>query len=277
MNSTVPRLATLTVLGMLTAAAAADGTVTFDGGPAGWSISGRDTIDADGGNPGANMHGILIDVFGADTRSDSDPDFLGDLTRFGPFTLSIDIKVNSIDFFGTQVPRTLIVDLRDYVDGPYPWVSVWYELGVLTSDRPGWIRYSVDIADPNADTLPPGWGGYGDEDAFGNPRLPANRTFASVLRNVDEVSFTTFVPGYFYGFTNFDIQVDNIHIGQPLGDACPACPADYNQDGGVDGGDVESFFTDWENSAGCADTNADGGIDGGDVEAFFVVWQAGGC
>jgi subtilisin-like proprotein convertase family protein len=61
------------------------------------------------------------------------------------------------------------------------------------------------------------------------------------------------------------------------GGGCPACAADYNQDGGVDGGDLAAFFPDWQNSATCADVNQDGGIDGGDLEAFFVVWQAGGC
>lgn len=55
------------------------------------------------------------------------------------------------------------------------------------------------------------------------------------------------------------------------------CAADYNQDGGVDGGDVEAFFNDWSSSIGCADVNIDGGIDGGDVEAFFIVWSNGGC
>ncbi|MBL9000501.1 MAG: hypothetical protein JNK25_05130 [Phycisphaerae bacterium] len=53
------------------------------------------------------------------------------------------------------------------------------------------------------------------------------------------------------------------------------CPADYNGDGGVDGGDVEAFFTQWEASEGCSDTNQDGGVDGGDVEAFFTAWEAG--
>ena len=28
------------------------------------------------------------------------------------------------------------------------------------------------------------------------------------------------------------------------------CPADYNQDGGIDSGDIESFFMDWE-AGGC--------------------------
>jgi hypothetical protein len=59
--------------------------------------------------------------------------------------------------------------------------------------------------------------------------------------------------------------------------ACPPCAADYNQDGGVDGADIASFFPDWEASASCADVNQDGGVDGSDIEAFFNVWAAGGC
>jgi hypothetical protein len=63
----------------------------------------------------------------------------------------------------------------------------------------------------------------------------------------------------------------------PTGPVCPPCAADYNQDGGVDGGDISAFFPDWEASATCADVNQDGGIDGGDIEAFFAVWENGGC
>jgi hypothetical protein len=57
----------------------------------------------------------------------------------------------------------------------------------------------------------------------------------------------------------------------------PACPADFNEDGGIDGADVEAFFAAWEAAEPGADTNQDGGIDGGDVGAFFEAWQAGGC
>ncbi len=63
----------------------------------------------------------------------------------------------------------------------------------------------------------------------------------------------------------------------PSGSTCSACPADFNQDGGVDGGDVASFFLEWEASGPCADVNLDGGIDGGDVATFFSSWEAGGC
>ena len=59
--------------------------------------------------------------------------------------------------------------------------------------------------------------------------------------------------------------------------APPPCPADYNQDGGVDGQDVDAFFADWENGEMLADVNQDGGIDGQDVQYFFEVWEAGGC
>lgn len=55
------------------------------------------------------------------------------------------------------------------------------------------------------------------------------------------------------------------------------CAADFNDDGGVDGGDVSAFFEAWEAASGCSDVNEDGGVDGGDVSAFFSRWEAGGC
>jgi hypothetical protein len=51
------------------------------------------------------------------------------------------------------------------------------------------------------------------------------------------------------------------------------CPSDWNGDGGVDGGDLTAFFSDWE--AGEADLNADGGTDGSDIGVFFGFWEAG--
>ena len=275
----MPRLAAL-MLPLLATSALADETVTFDDGPLGWSISGRTDVVVDGGNPGANMHCLVDDVFGIEVRTTTDQAFLGDLTRYGRFTLSIDVKINSILIGGggQQVPRRFAIDLRDYnTAGPYPWTSVWYELGIITTARPGWVRYAVTIDDPNATALPPGWSGSGSEDATGMPRLPRDRTFASVLRSVDQIAFSTLLPGYFFPSTNFDIQVDNIHVGAPLEGECPGCIADHNGDGGVDGADVEAFFLDWQDSVACADANRDGGVDGGDVEAFFLTWQTGGC
>lgn len=59
--------------------------------------------------------------------------------------------------------------------------------------------------------------------------------------------------------------------------SCDYCPADFNQDGGIDGSDVADFFVAWENAQAEADTNQDGGIDGSDVDAFFIAWENGGC
>jgi T5SS/PEP-CTERM-associated repeat protein len=61
------------------------------------------------------------------------------------------------------------------------------------------------------------------------------------------------------------------------GTPSPSCPADFNQDGGVDGADVDAFFTAWEAGDSAADVNQDGGVDGSDVDTFFLAWEAGGC
>ena len=54
------------------------------------------------------------------------------------------------------------------------------------------------------------------------------------------------------------------------------CIGDFNIDGGIDGQDVEAFFTAWTAGDMRADINADGGVDGADVETFFSAWS-GGC
>ena len=59
--------------------------------------------------------------------------------------------------------------------------------------------------------------------------------------------------------------------------SCPTCAADYDQDGGVTGGDIGAFFNDFEQGLACADVDEDGGVTGGDVAAFFAVYEAGGC
>ena len=59
--------------------------------------------------------------------------------------------------------------------------------------------------------------------------------------------------------------------------AAAPCPADFNDDGSVEGADVEAFFESWASGSRDADVNYDGGVDGGDIEAFFVAWEAGGC
>lgn len=119
-------------------------------------------------------------------------------------------------------------------------------------------------------------------------RWPIADIQSEVLFNQDQGYFT--IPPYpnhlkitlgRFGFGNVastgTIFWDDISFVQEAPPPACGCAADYNADGGVDGGDIEGFFTDWEAGIGCSDVNQDGGIDGGDIEAFFLLWEAGGC
>lgn len=276
MKTSIATILSLTTIALAsTTLLAGDTTTTFDNGLEGWSISGRTDIDPTGGFPDANLHGILIDVFGADTRNRTNADFLGDYNRFGgSIELSIDIKVNSIDFSGSEVPRELVVDLRDF-DQPngFTWASVWFSLGILNTDPlGGWVTYSIIIDDTTSLDLPAGWRGSGDEDpnTF-EPILPEGRTFASVLEGVDEITFTTFVPGFFFGFTNFDIQVDNITIRS----LANSCPADLTGDGELNFFDVSAFLSAFTAMNPVADFTDDGQFNFFDVSAFLNAFAAG--
>lgn len=258
--------------------AAGQVVTTFDNGPEGWSVSGRDDISDSDGNPGANMDVILIDVFGADIRNNTNADFLGDYTANGPFEMSIDIRTWTISFFGQEVTRDLIIEFRDYDnDQGYPWTSVWLNLGLLDSSLPGedgtgWVTYSFTVEDPNATDLPPGWGGYGYEDPVTyEPILPPGRTFASVLASVDEVAFSTFVPGYFFGFTNFEMQLDNITV-TPTGSECLA---DTNGDGAVTPADFSAWVAAFNAQAPECDQNGDGSCTPADFSAWVANFNAG--
>jgi hypothetical protein len=210
--------AMLLATGLLLAgtAAAQSTTVTFDDGWEGWSGpsggGGATTIESDGGNPGAHAHTVFND-FGITFRTESNAAFLGDFSGDGSVTIRIDVKVDSIQFEGSEVTRPFLVDFRSHAlaQGGYPWTSAWFlfeEIGA----GPGWVTYATTF-DPASLELPAGWGGYGAEDPVTfEPTLPPGVTFADVMANVDELAFTTLQPGLFFGFTDFDVRIDNIRI-----------------------------------------------------------------
>jgi len=215
-------IATIAMVGLAcgVASAATSATTTFSNGIEGWGIffdndgTLGDFLEPTAGNPDAHLRFTMVDTFGVNFHSDSNPDYLGDYTQFNNgVKLGVDVRVDDISFFGTPVERNLIVELVDFNDpgDPYPWTSVWYNLGPISQAlTPDWTHFEVSILDPNSATLPAGWGGTGaeDPDTF-EPILPPGRTFASVLANVEEIRFTTFEPGFFYGFTNFQLHYDN--------------------------------------------------------------------
>lgn len=187
----------------------------FESGSEGWSLNGWDSPEPAGGNPGAHLRWQnFVDTFGMEARTDSNSAFIGDYTAKGSVRVSIDFKVDFIQFFFQEVSRDLTLQLKDYdsYNGAAP-ATVWTSVGTLTSTVPGWVTFSADITNVFDAALPAGWMGAGDEDpnTF-EPILPAGRSWTNVLQGVDEIAFSTFVPGFFYGFTNFDVSVDNIRI-----------------------------------------------------------------
>jgi hypothetical protein len=188
-------------------------TSTFSNGDDGWSVVAG-FVDATSGNAAPALRTQIVDTFWLTFSNTSTAGFVGDYTRANQMSFGIDVRVNSITYEGHEVPRHLIVELRDHgqPENGFPYTSVWFDLGVIKSADAGFQHLSAAIPDTHATVLPRGWQGYGAEDAFGNPKLPDDRTFTSVLARVDEVVFSTYVPGYFYGFTSFDVVVDNLSV-----------------------------------------------------------------
>ncbi len=203
----------------LEASAASSTMVGFDGGdPSGFS--GNALFEATDGNPGGAARHVT-DLFFNELRTGAvgepaNPAFLGDFSAFPSVTISVDVRTNMLtDFIGNPIVRSIGVSFKDRdITGPSGPSGVFFELGLIgESITPGWTTYAVTIDDPTSATLPPGWIGFGDEDpGTFEPILPAGATFASVLASVDEFQVTGAVPGFFYGFAFWDVQIDNITL-----------------------------------------------------------------
>jgi hypothetical protein len=182
-------------------------TEDFSSGPHGWV--GNALVDDSLGNGAPAFHSV-VENYGLSWRNDGDAAFLGNYTQFGTVTLGIDVLTQSILYEGTEVSRDLIVSLVDHGDpaNGIPDAVVWYNLGSISAGSADWKHFSV-VFGTGGDALPGGWGA---DDGEGDLVLPPGRTFSSVLANVDEITFTTYTPGYFYGFADFDVAADNITL-----------------------------------------------------------------
>ena len=258
-------------------------TVTFENGLEGWSgpnggAGGTGTfIDAGAGNPVPGLQTVFND-FGVTYRTTSNDAFVRDFSGVGSVTFSIDVKVNDISFFGSPAPRPWLIEIRDEdsAQGGYPYSSVWYKFADISAATHGeWTTFSVTIDDPASAELPAGWGGYGaeDPDTF-EPVLPEGVTFGQIMAGVDEVVFTTFEPGFFFGFTDHDIVVDNISV--TAGEA--GCNAADNAEpfGVLDLADVQGFVAAFLAGDPAADVAEPFGVfDLADVQGFASAFIAG--
>lgn len=297
---------------IVNAPAATSVTTSFEAGNTqGWvgtgGFGGGTSVDFQDGNPAPSFRTAFPNfaIFGLIFRNNSNADFLGDYTHM-PWTISVDAKTRKLGLFGPG-SRSLILELRDYTNPPVgaSFVSVYYDLGFLRDPGAGgsgnWEPYQVTVGNPLQLTLPPGWGGTGDEDPITlEPRLPPNRSFASVLASVDEIVFSTFKPGFFYTDNYFDVAVDNLRV------AFASDSGDFDLDGDFDCVDVDSLvaqivsnghvprfdltgdglvngadLSQWLSTAGAynlpsqnayllGDANLDGVVDGSD----FGIWNA---
>jgi len=103
--------------------------------------------------------------------------------------------------------------------------------------------------------------------------LPPDQQLIFYTLNTSRLEY--FDPSY-GGWTSISFDYWTLADGYTLPDGS-LCPADFNQDGGIDGADVDAFFIAWENGDASSDVNQDGGIDGADVDTFFAAWENGGC
>ncbi len=224
MNSRLVRVGTCLAAVALAGAASAQviDSQDFEGdwqsGFGGWTVNGEQMIFG-GGNPGQYMGVPYLDFWGVTLGNENPANPVnGDYTKLGPTKFSVDVRVFALDnFWGDPLNPDwfpLVLQLHDYGD-PNDWddnVSVWFLGKGLPQIEDGWVRYEFLLPDPTQDALPPGWGGTGAENEWGEPILPPDRTWSSVLSSVDAVSFTTFVPGYFYGANWWEVGFDNVLV-----------------------------------------------------------------
>jgi hypothetical protein len=245
-----------------------------------WTVNGVVTLVPAGGNPGQYLVLPYGDFFGVVLRfEEAGGALLGDLTRHGgPLMIALDIQVFQLNnFFGDPMDPGNFPFVLEFVDYPdpgstEPTVSVYYTGPGLPKQGQGWVRYEYEVPDPTQTALPPGWGGTGAEDPVTYmPILPPNRTYRDVLENVDEMRLTTFVPGYLYAASFWEIGFDNVtaHVESQ------GCYADCDQSGGLDLFDFLCFTNAFNSGDPYADCDGSGGLDLFDFLCFTNAFNAG--
>ncbi len=197
-------------------------TIDFSDGMQDWRGDGAGHMDGSGIDTALGDGSPSFHAIGANSsfqiKTFVNPAFLGDYTTSKSLTISIDVTVAELaveTHGGRPLSQDFVLELRDY-DKPSPaqaYSSVWYKLGTIGDGFPATQHFSVTIDNTASNVLPAGWGGFGDYDQMGNAVLPYGQTFRRILQDVDQIQFSTEVPGYFYGAEQYyNLSVDNIRI-----------------------------------------------------------------
>ncbi len=194
---------------------------TFEGGTnaAGWTISGVDTIEPTGGNPGFWLH-AEVDTFGPILANDPEvpSPFMGDLRADGVTTISLDARTDHMDFPFCGWPFALVLrdthGTADVEDDDYAYFwdpETANGNGVLFAPcvGEGWVHYDFAVPSQSLDPVPLGWfGGWaGDTENF-RPGIDWN----DVIVSVDTVEVWWGAPPLVAIFQMWDVGVDNVAI-----------------------------------------------------------------
>jgi hypothetical protein len=256
----------------------------FENGQAnGWECTGGDVLVGAGGNPGWYMSVPYSDWYWLTlyTEAQGNP-LVGDLSRHGgAFQVSVDVQVTILhNWFNDPMDPSNFPIVFQFTHAADPTVSVYWTGPGMPATSAGRQTYTCTIPDPTSTTLPPGWGGTGDEDPNTyEPILPSNYTFASVMANIGNFRVTTAQPGYFYIPSFWEAGFDNIRV--TLGSGTPPCYA--NCDGSTaapilnvaDFGCFLTKFAAGEPYANCDESTTEPVLNVADFGCFLTKFAAG--
>jgi len=185
-------------------------TVDFEDGvnDGGWTFGNTsfETLEPEGGNPGAYLRNDFLDTFAAQPRTalGMDSFFVGDYRARGVTSVGIDLAIFHADYTTQGRPLSVIL----YEDGGTPDDSTddcrIYYVGGHPTPMPNGIwqtyRFRVPASSP---TLPQGW------TVQGCSGMTEDEAWNRVVTGVDQLRFFTGDPDLFFIFQVWDIGLDN--------------------------------------------------------------------
>lgn len=163
-----------------------------------------------------------------------------DASLSDPLAISIETRLSYARWYSNNTGSAANADSMpvqlSYDDG-----ATWWQVEECTQNAGAWVRtnWSMESTVPNASPT-------------------ANVRVRFIARDLDAGSIV-------------EAGIDDVSIERYI---CTPT-GDFNADGGIDGQDIEAFFTAWEAGLPSADVDLNGGVDGQDVATFFIAWERG--
>jgi hypothetical protein len=104
----------------------------------------------------------------------------------------------------------------------------------------------------------------------GTPGATIAGTYASPGTDSPSYSFPLYFAGFPFSNGGWRLGFQTFVVPRP-------CRSDMNLDGGIDEGDIRSFYELWSAGDSDADVNNDGAVDMSDISSFMDLWTSGNC